>query len=184
MPFLDTDIAVRQVDDTTWELLEPVRYQGAEQRFEVPDGFHTDFASVPRVVAWLLPRYGRYTRSAILHDWLWAEAAAGRISRVDADGIFRRSMRELEVAFLRRWLMWAAVRLAGGPRELLAGGTRQLLQVLVLAVPGLAFVAVPVLVIGVALVLFWLAESLTYLVLRGTSRRRRVNRPSLLWQTT
>jgi Protein of unknown function (DUF1353) len=36
---------------------------------------------------------------------------AGRISRIDADGIFRQSMRELGVPFLRRWIMWAAGRI-------------------------------------------------------------------------
>ena len=60
---------------------------------------------------WLLPRYGRYTKAAILHDHLWRVAVpAGELSLRDADGILRRALRELGVPFLRRWLMWAAVR--------------------------------------------------------------------------
>ena len=72
----------------------------------------TDFASVPRVYVWFIPRYGRYTKAAILHDYLCSiEVPARRISRIEADGIFRQAMRELGVPFLCRWIMWAAVRL-------------------------------------------------------------------------
>jgi len=107
----DTTVDVRQVDDVTWEVLRPLVYQAAWDRFVVPIGQRTDFASVPRVFVWLLPRYGRYTKAAILHDYLWRVAVpAGRISLIDADGILRQAMRELGVPFLRRWIMWAAVR--------------------------------------------------------------------------
>lgn len=42
--------------------------------------------------------------AAIVHDLLWREyARTGRISYHDADGMFRRAMRELDVPFLRRW---------------------------------------------------------------------------------
>jgi hypothetical protein len=78
----------------------------------VPVHKRTDFASVPRAFVWFIPRYGRYTKAAILHDYLCSVAVpAGRIGRIDADGIFRQAMRELGVPFLRRWIMWAAVRL-------------------------------------------------------------------------
>jgi hypothetical protein len=36
----------------------------AEQPFE------TDLASVPRLLTWLVPRYGTYTKAAVLHDYL------------------------------------------------------------------------------------------------------------------
>ena len=70
MVFVDGDVLVRQVDAKQWELREPVVYQGAQETFTVPTGFRTDFASIPRLVVWLIPRYGLYTRSAILHDYL------------------------------------------------------------------------------------------------------------------
>ncbi|WP_131769358.1 DUF1353 domain-containing protein [Candidatus Protofrankia californiensis] len=107
MPFLSDRIFVEEIDDVRWRLLEPVIYEGKEQVFTVPKGFGTDFASVPRFLTWLVPTYGRYTKAAVLHDWLWKLADAGDFDRADADGIFRRAMRELDVAFLRRWLMWA-----------------------------------------------------------------------------
>jgi hypothetical protein len=41
---------------------------------------------------WFLPRYGRYTKAAILHDHQWRDLATnGEISWVDADALFRRA---------------------------------------------------------------------------------------------
>ena len=87
------------------------RLPGPVARFVVPAGFRTDFASVPRVVTWLVPRFGAYTLAAILHDWLVTEGLrTGVVTSRQADGIFRRVMRESGVPVLRRWLMWAGVR--------------------------------------------------------------------------
>ncbi len=111
MPFETQHVTVRREDDTTWTVVEPLVYRGRSQTFVVPRGFDTDFASVPRVVVWLIPRFGRYTLPAILHDWLVSEGLRQRlVTPRDADGIFRRSMRELGVPVVRRWLMWTGVR--------------------------------------------------------------------------
>ena len=64
-------VVVEQLDDTNWQTHEELVYAGNEQSFAVPAGSDTDFASVPRIFVWLLPRYGRYTKAAILHDHLW-----------------------------------------------------------------------------------------------------------------
>ena len=32
--------------------------------------FRTDLASVPRFLSWLFPRYGKYTKAAVIHDYL------------------------------------------------------------------------------------------------------------------
>jgi hypothetical protein len=111
MPFLDEDVMVRRLDAERWVLVRSVVYRGNVDTFTVPEGFVTDFASVPRVAVWLIPRFGRYTPAAILHDWLCGPGVRdGLISSVDADGVFRRVMRELDVPTVQRWLMWAGVR--------------------------------------------------------------------------
>ncbi len=72
MPFVgDANPLVKQVGDRDWEVVEPLTYRGTTDEFVVPAGMPTDFASVPRAFVWFLPRYGRYTRAAILHDYLW-----------------------------------------------------------------------------------------------------------------
>ena len=104
-------VVVEQVDDKNWKVRQGFSYTGERETFEVQVDQPTDFASVPRVFVWLLPRYGRYTKAAILHDHLWRDLAShGQMDYIDADGIFRRAMRELDVPFLKRWVMWAAVR--------------------------------------------------------------------------
>jgi len=177
MPFLTGEVALRQVSDEQWELLEPLVYKGREETFTVATGFRTDLASVPHLFTWLVPRYGRYTRAAVLHDLLCREAHAGLFSRHDADGIFRRTMRELGVGFLRRWLMWVAVRFGSGWRGFWEGGTLSGLGTLLLGLACLAFFAVPLAVVGAWLLLFWGLEWVTFIPLKVASRRKRVNKP-------
>jgi hypothetical protein len=195
MPFrLDSTVDVQQVDDREWRLLSELRYEGNMQAFIVPVGTTTDFASVPRAFVWFLPRYGRYTKAAILHDHLWRVAVpAGELSLPDADGIFRRAMRELEVPFLRRWLMWAAVRLGALAKP---GGTkrwlRQSWQVFPLLLFALPLVVLPGALIVVALGLMFVVEWVVYLPLRLNRRiqqqrgrsTKAVNAPSLDLETT
>lgn len=95
----------------------PLRYAGRDrsQVWTVRAGFRTDLGSVPRAATWLQPTYGDVTPAFVLHDWLCAiargdETDAQPISRRDADGLFRRVLRELGVAWARRWLLWGAVR--------------------------------------------------------------------------
>ncbi|CCG02967.1 DUF1353 domain-containing protein [Blastococcus saxobsidens] len=111
MPFEVGDVVVRTLDDEHWGVVEPLVYRGTRDRFVVPAGFRTDFATVPRVVVWLVPRFGRYTAAAILHDWLCTVGIeSGVVTAREADGVFRRVLRESGVPVVRRWLMWCGVR--------------------------------------------------------------------------
>jgi hypothetical protein len=176
-------VLVRQVDDTHWRLEEQVVYAGRRDTFAVPVGTRTDFASVPRVFAWLVPKYGRFTPAAVLHDHLvGVERPAGRVSARDADRLFVRAMRELGVPFLLRWYMWGAVRIGSltdpGGRP---GWVRDLPAVVLVLVAALPVVAVPAVAILVGLAVFAVQEFLVYGVLlavravRPTDRQ--VNRP-------
>ena len=163
-----------------WRLEAPLTYQAREDRFVIPEGFVTDFASVPRFVAWLIPRYGRWTPAAILHDYLWEEARQGRFNKADADGIFNRALRELGVPFLRRWIMWAAVRWASGPSSWFQKGVFHFIKMVLVAAPAIVFVAVPAVVVFVFLALGMLLEFCAYLPLRFLRRdeTKSINRPN------
>ncbi|MFJ2668581.1 DUF1353 domain-containing protein [Nocardia fluminea] len=152
MGFIGGGPVVEELDAKFWRLTEPLSYQGAVETFTVPAGFRTDFASVPRALVWLIPRYGAYTRAAILHDYL---CRTGEVGFADADGIFRRSLHEAGISVPRRWMMWAAVRLGSRLR-----GARavDVLGWLLIAVPSVVFLAVPVLVVTAALLVFWIVE--------------------------
>jgi Protein of unknown function (DUF1353) len=171
----DSEVRVKELKGSDWELLRLLEYKGNRDHYEVPEGMKTDFASVPRVFVWFLPRYGRYTKAAILHDYLWRDAVrAGELTLAEADGLFRRAMWELGVPFLRRWLMWGAVRIGaltkpGGRRHWLRDSWR-VIPLLLLALP---IVGPPALVILVALTVFYLVELLVYVPLKLFGRKAR-----------
>ena len=153
-------VVVTPIDADRWRLLEPICYLGEVDKFLVPEGYVTDFASVPRVVISLVPKYGRYTAAAILHDYLLTDALkSGRVNSNDADGLFRRALRELGVPPVKRWLMWTGVRwgaLFSPTRR--PGWLRSAAGVL--AISALAFVPVALMsaVVGAVLALYGLVE--------------------------
>jgi hypothetical protein len=166
VPFEPGTLVVRRVGPNTWALVDDLVYQGRRQRFVVPAGFRTDFASVPRVVTWLVPRFGAYTLAAILHDWLCREGIrSGAVSPPEADGIFRRVMRESGVRVLLRWMMWAGVRWGALTDEERRPGwlisAPGVLAVSVLAAP---LVVPPVVAIAPGLLVYAVAERLVSLV--------------------
>lgn len=77
--------------------------------FNIPAGFTTDLASVPRLPVAFLLFGAEARRAAILHDWLYQH----HYPRALADDIFYAAM-EGEVSGWKRWIMWAAVRVGGG----------------------------------------------------------------------
>ena len=72
----------------------------------VPRGFVHHRAGVPSVL-WSL---ASYTRAAVVHDWLyWAQPC----SRLQADNLLMIAMKENGVPWMRRQLVYTAVRLQG-----------------------------------------------------------------------
>jgi Protein of unknown function (DUF1353) len=182
MPFMG-QVVVSPIEPLgkTWTVKQAFTYTGKTDTFTVPAGFTTDFASVPRIFTWLLPRYGRWTQAAILHDFLWSEARHGRIHKFDADGIFNRAMRELGVPYLRRWIMWTAVRWAAGPKTWLYRGPVPVLKMIIVTLMALPVILVPSLTVLVGLILGATAEFIAYLPLRFIHRDKSkdVNAPEV-----
>lgn len=84
------------------------------------ESFETDFASVPTLFTWLVPKTGAHLPAALLHDGLVGGSdyvATGHpgvpdpVDRVGADLVFRRAMRDTGIPLIRRWLVWSAVTL-------------------------------------------------------------------------
>lgn len=116
MPFR-TPLSVRHEVDEDWRLLEPLIFEGREEFFVVRSGFRTDFASIPRPVRWLFDTAGTNAEPGVLHDALWRESkrrdvTTPRVDPWDADGLFRRALRESGATVFTRALMWFAVRVA------------------------------------------------------------------------
>lgn len=62
-----TDAQGRRV----YELGAPLYFHSGTASVEVPKGFITDLTSSPRVLWGLFPPDGRYTKAAIVHDFLY-----------------------------------------------------------------------------------------------------------------
>jgi hypothetical protein len=97
-----------------WVLLYPLRAEyelrsGATVTLEVPAGFTTDLASVPRVPGAYLLFGGHARRSAVLHDYLYSTDTDRQL----ADEVFLAAMRAEGEPWYVRGPMWLAVRLAG-----------------------------------------------------------------------
>ena len=56
----------------------------------IPAGYCSDGASVPRPFRWIIEPWGVYARAAIVHDFLYSTQSR---SRVDADKIFREAIK-------------------------------------------------------------------------------------------
>jgi uncharacterized protein DUF1353 len=189
MPFT-SELVVQQVGDRDWRLVQPLTYQGNKEPFEVPLGSETDFASVPTLFQWLIPRSGRYTKAAVLHDHLWRHGHELGIPRSDADGVFRRAMAELRVPFLRRWVMWAAVRWPSLWRSRFRDGRGDIPRVLLVTVVPGAFVIAGGAIVLVLLSGFFVVEAAAGVALKllrrsGSVRERTkpVNPPTVRWSS-
>lgn len=108
-------LRVEQIDKDNWKLLESLRYYSIElgRVIEVPEGFVTDFASVPRLpfIFWFTG--GTAEAPAVLHDWLYRTGAES-VTRSQADAVLKEAMDSREFYWgLRTWSMWAGVRVGG-----------------------------------------------------------------------
>jgi len=82
---------------------------------QVPFGFPSDGASVPRFLWNLYPPFGRYLEAAVIHDWFCVLGHAGTspISSKDAAKLFLEVMGSMKVSWRRRTKMYLAVRVFG-----------------------------------------------------------------------
>ena len=99
-------------DGRTQRLDEPLlyRHEPCWTIIQIPIGFVTNYASTPRCLWAIFPPQGKWSKAAVLHDFLYS---AKTTSRFMADGMFRDAMRELGVPLWRRVLMFYAVRAFG-----------------------------------------------------------------------
>jgi hypothetical protein len=102
-------------DGRTWITRRDFGYdvgaEGSGDTIDVPIGFMTDFASVPRVFWAILPQWGKYGNAAVIHDYCYWDQTR---SRKESDAIFYEGMGVLGVSSVTRHVMYWAVRYFGG----------------------------------------------------------------------
>lgn len=114
MSSFTTPADFRFVDGYCFELLAPFEFHVGSYPsvdvIQVPAGFVTDLASIPRWLWSVLPPHGQYAKAAIVHDYLYTKAIG---SKAYADKVFLEGMEVLGVPKRKRKLMYTAVRLFG-----------------------------------------------------------------------
>ena len=123
-----TALQLERLEDTsrdgrgTWRLLGRLGYSSdLIGQVDVPQGFVTDLASVPRLpVAYFLAG-GLAHAAAVVHDWLYT---THQVERATADAVFREACQACGVSAWRAWVMWLGVR-AGGASSWAAAGPQQ-----------------------------------------------------------
>ncbi|EBH8951739.1 DUF1353 domain-containing protein [Salmonella enterica] len=96
-----------------WRVYEPFAfYLSNDERdvTEVPAGFITDLATVPRIFWTVLPPDGKYVKAAIIHDYLYDNALR---TKFEADRIFLDGMTVPGVPKWKRTVMYLTVRWFG-----------------------------------------------------------------------
>lgn len=93
-----------------WRVASAVTINIAGQRFEIPAGFHTDFASCPRFVQPFLCERAIRSLPSVAHDFLYFQGTPKRI----ADAVFFELLAEMkDVPRWQRWVMFKAVEWFG-----------------------------------------------------------------------
>ena len=127
MGYFIGDIECRLVDGKSysgrglWELTAPLIYHSDSQYplvVEVPKGFQTDFASVPRVpfAYWLCGDTA--SEAACIHDWLYStesnhNGVPGTVDRSDSDKILLEAAGDTGVPTWRCYMLYWGVRMFG-----------------------------------------------------------------------
>lgn len=98
-------------DGKYWYLRQTLTWEAKSgYTVNVPQGFVTDFASVPRPVWWLFPPWAQYGNAAVVHDYCyWMQ----EVSRKQADAVILEGMKDLGVGWATRILIYWALRLFG-----------------------------------------------------------------------
>ena len=98
-------------DGRNWRVDAPLSYvSSGGERIDVPVGFITDLASVPRPLWVFWPPEGLYSEPAVIHDAMYTQQ---KLTRVRADAILLEAMKDWGVPWYDRWPIYAGVR-AGG----------------------------------------------------------------------
>jgi hypothetical protein len=101
-------------DDLIWKLERPLIYESdLLGPIMVPEGFETDFASVPRLPVIYTLWGARAHREAVIHDYLYRTDSVPEVSFETANSAFLEAMECRGKSWYIRWPMYLAVKFGG-----------------------------------------------------------------------
>lgn len=105
-------VCIKPLIDYHYLTCNKIKFTVNGEQFEIPAGFETDLASIPKV-AWpvMAPAHSSLIRPAIVHDWFYRKTCD--FTRFQTDLIFYHMLRNDGVSHSRASLMYYAVRVFG-----------------------------------------------------------------------
>jgi hypothetical protein len=98
-------------DGKYWYLRQDLIWKSKSgQTINVPQGFVTDFTSVPRPIWWLFPPWAKYGNAAVVHDYCYWNQT---YTRKEADAMILEGMEDMGVYWITRRLIHGALRVFG-----------------------------------------------------------------------
>lgn len=111
--FSSNSIKVESDDGRNVRLLEPVTFIRKDGiSITIPINATADGASTPRILWRILPPFGNYWMSAVLHDYLYRMSA---FDKSFCDETFMEAMLDEPVSRIKANLIYQGVRIFGGP---------------------------------------------------------------------
>jgi hypothetical protein len=132
MSHFDSHISASQITDKIWRLNMPLIYRSdlIKEEIVVPSGFCCDFESVPRLPIVYMCLGHTSFRGGAVHDYLYRKDSYPRVSRAQADAIYReisvisavqyilesgKEPTAIQIARIhsQAWSKWLGVRIGG-----------------------------------------------------------------------
>jgi hypothetical protein len=116
-PSQQTRLRTERLADGKRELLSELRRESCGATIVVPDGFQTDYSSIPFWARFVV-RWSRVDVAGVVHDWCYhvgLQDESGRPSRALSDRIWRDIARrgQSRANALQAWVCWTGLWLGG-----------------------------------------------------------------------
>ena len=112
-----SQLSTKRLPDGKRMLTEPFEYRDVEVsligRRAIPQGFITDYSSIPDRLASFMPRWSKLDRAGVVHDYLYRTPPFSGRRRAQADRVWRRIARSDTGSRYHAWKGWLALRLFG-----------------------------------------------------------------------
>ena len=107
-----TTTCIKPFTEYHYHTCNSIKFFINEDEFEIPAGFETDLASIPKI-AWpiMAPAHSSLIRAAIVHDWFYRKTCD--FTRQETDLIFYHMLINDGISQSRASTMYYAVRLFG-----------------------------------------------------------------------
>lgn len=109
-----TCLLLKDLKNSKFQLISEYVYRTKKYIIKVPEGFITDFASVPQVFNIFIQPHGKHSPASVVHDWLYSKECNLILSRREADTIFLEILKEEKVSVIKCYIMFLTVRIFGG----------------------------------------------------------------------